>query len=359
MLEHHFPNNFTAFDPSRSYYRLVCHTPIQRLLLIVRSSKAGRFGRLLITAADGGSLLRTHVWREIDFLDQVVQNLTLEWEGSMYDYQQMCALRIDGYCWDNEALDLGVFIDQIERREINLTYPIWFNPTTYKGYGPFPMYFGGISVSNVTNTIESVEALSLTYFLDAQEPWMVERGSAWEALFLASMEAQDLSNIVVDRFSSLTLEQELEENTNSVIPYFSLNIGIMIVFCIVTCMMTDWVKSKPMLGLFGVISAILASISAFGCVMYFGMDFIGINLAAPFLMLGIGIDDTFVLLAAWRRTSIHDSVPARLGATYKEAGISITITSVTDMLSFWVGVITPFPCVQIFCIYTGTCVIFT
>merc|ERR1719319_2107651 len=58
--------------------------------------------------------------------------------------------------------------------------------------------------------------------------------------------------------------------------------------------MTDWVKSKPLLGLLGVISAILGSISAFGLVMYCGMDFIGINLAAPFLMLGIGIDDTFV-----------------------------------------------------------------
>ena len=72
------------------------------------------------------------------------------------------------------------------------------------------------------------------------------------------------------RFSSLTLEAELENNTNSVIPYFSLNIGIMVAFCIFTCMMTDWVKSKPMLGLLGVISAILATIAAFGFVIYLG-----------------------------------------------------------------------------------------
>ena len=338
MLDHHFPTNFSAFDPSRS-------------------SVAGRFGRLLVTAADGGSLLRTQVWREIDFLDQVIQKITLDWEGATYDYQQLCALRLDGYCWTNEILDLGAFVDQIERREIQLTYPFWLSPTTFQGYA-FPMYFGGVNVSEI-NTIESVEAMSLTYFLDAQEDWMVERGSAWEASFLAAVEAQLLPNIVVNRFTSLTLEQELEENTNSVIPYFSLNIGIMIVFCIVTCMMTDWVKSKPLLGLLGVSSAILASISAFGCVMYCGMDFIGINLAAPFLMLGIGIDDTFVLLAAWRRTSVHDSVPTRLGNCYREAGVSITITSVTDMLSFWVGIITPFPCVRIFCVYTGACVIFT
>ena len=185
---------------------------------------------------------------------------------------------------------------------------------------------------------------------------MKDRGLLWEDAFLKTVKIQNLPHLNVTRFTSITLEQELEENTNSVIPYFSLNIGIMVIFCIFTCMMTDWVKSKPLLGLFGVLSAILGSISAFGLVMYLGMDFIGINLAAPFLMLGIGIDDTFVMLAAWRRTSIHDTVPKRVAEAYREASISITITSITDMLSFWIGAITPFPCVRIFSIYTGACV---
>lgn len=68
---------------------------------------------------------------------------------------------------------------------------------------------------------------------------------------------------------------------------------------------------------------------------------------------GIGIDDTFVMLAAWRRTRIQDSVSERLAQTYSEAAVSITITSLTDMISFYIGVLTPFPSVQIFCVYTG------
>jgi hypothetical protein len=56
--------------------------------------------------------------------------------------------------------------------------------------------------------------------------------------------------------------------------------------------------------------------------MYIGVDFIGINLAAPFLMLGIGIDDTFVILAAWRLTSVHDPVPLRMATAYREAAVS-------------------------------------
>lgn len=51
-------------------------------------------------------------------------------------------------------------------------------------------------------------------------------------------------------------------------------------------MMGDAVRSKPWLGLMGNISAIMATLAAFGLAMYCGIEFIGINLAAPFLMIG-------------------------------------------------------------------------
>lgn len=75
--------------------------------------------------------------------------------------------------------------------------------------------------------------------------------------------------------------------------------------------------------------------------------------------LGIGIDDTFVMLAAWRRTSPKLSVPERMGLMMSDAAVSITITSVTDMVSFWIGIMSPFRSVQIFCQYSGFAVLFT
>ena len=51
-------------------------------------------------------------------------------------------------------------------------------------------------------------------------------------------------------------------------------------------MMGDTVRSKPWLGLLGNISAVMATAAAFGLAMYLGVEFIGINLAAPFLMIG-------------------------------------------------------------------------
>lgn len=62
--------------------------------------------------------------------------------------------------------------------------------------------------------------------------------------------------------------------------------------------------------------------------------------------LGVGMDDAFVLLAAWRRTNPSLSVSERLGHTYSDAAVSITITSITNFISFMIGTVTPFPSVR-------------
>jgi len=65
-----------------------------------------------------------------------------------------------------------------------------------------------------------------------------------------------------------------------------------------------------------------------------------------------------VILGAWRQTNPSDAVSKRLGHCYAEAGVSITITTLTDMLSFYVGLMTPVEGFQIFSAYAGTCVLF-
>ena len=118
----------------------------------------------------------------------------------------------------------------------------------------------------------------------------LDRGAAWEEGFLNTVGRADgdgtFKHISVARFASRTLELEFEANTQTVIPYFTSTFAIMALFSVVTCMMTDWVRSKPWLGFLGNASAGMATVSAFGLCCYLGVDFIGINLAAPFLMIG-------------------------------------------------------------------------
>ncbi|XP_018014148.1 patched domain-containing protein 3 isoform X2 [Hyalella azteca] len=321
-----------------------------------RVTRNGRFARFIMVAKDNGSLLREEVWNDISTVDQMVHNVTIAEEGRKFQYKDLCAIWGEE-CFENQVLDIGELIPEINNNTFNLTYPFMLNPRTFESY-VFPFHFGGIETSN-SSTIVSVKAITLYYWIRTQDSRQDRMGSLWEKQLLADFKDLDMDNVIVTFFTSRTLETELENNTHSVIPYFGLTVAIILVFCLLTVMMGDCVRSKTLLGLAGILCAGLSCAAAFGLLIYIGVPFIGINMAAPFLMLGIGIDDTFVMLASWRRSRIQDPVPERLAHTFADAAVSITITSITDMISFFIGAITPFPSVQIFCIYTGTAVLMT
>ncbi|XP_055952841.1 patched domain-containing protein 3-like [Argiope bruennichi] len=323
-----------------------------------RITRPGHFGRVIVVPRDGETVLRGEIFDEIDELNMIVQNLTIDYEDRLWRYEDICARKLGGHCFQNDVLD---FKSRIRRMEydpnVTMTFPLMETPNRVYFLGGA---LGGV-VTDENGVIVNCSAANLMYYLDWSTPRAKKMARIWEALFLETVEAlnDQFDTISLAMFVSNTLTKELQKNTQSVVPFLSLTLFIMLAFSIVTCMMADWVTSKPWLGVIGCISSIMGVGAAFGLIMYFNLEFIGINLAAPFLMLGIGMDDSFVLLAAWRRTDAKLSVKERLGETYSEAAVSVTITSLTNFISFWIGAITPFPSVRIFCIYTATAVLFT
>ncbi|ESO12453.1 hypothetical protein HELRODRAFT_93299 [Helobdella robusta] len=73
----------------------------------------------------------------------------------------------------------------------------------------------------------------------------------------------------------------------------------------------------------------------------------------PFLVLGIGVDDMLQLLIEWRKVSATSTQDERLSNTLRSAAVSITITSLTDLLAFCIGATSPFLSVRNFCACSG------
>lgn len=343
VVESYFKMNYSArFNPTRI-------------------TRPGRFGRVIVLPKEGDDLLSVEVWHELKLLDEIIRNASIVFgeEQETFSYRDICA-KWEGECFENDILNLDKIMDEVVTGELNLTFPIMINPVTWDAH-IFPVYFGGPVVSD-DGIILKVPSLQLAYFVNADSKYQDSRGAMWEDAFLDAVgKAEDsgvFQYISTARFASRTLDIELERNTRSVVPYFGSTFIIMAVFSTLTCMMADWVRSKPILGIMGNVSAAMGTLAGFGLAVYFGIDFIGINFVSPLLMCSIGIDDTFVMLAAWRRTPITDSVPERLGATMAEAAVSITITSVTDMFSLWIGMLSPFPSIKIFCLYSSFAVFF-
>ncbi|KMY91712.1 patched domain-containing protein 3 [Drosophila simulans] len=326
-----------------------------------RITRPGRFGRVIVITKDGDeNMIRREVFQELRQLDNIIQNATTTYDGDTYTYKDNCA-RWENECFENDILNLDALMDDIEAGQLNLTFPFMFNPVTWDAH-LFPVFFGGTKLTE-DNYVISVPAIQLVYFVTADTKRQDAKGAEWEETFLRVVgnaeNSGQFKHISVSYFASRTLDHELEKNTKTVVPYFSSTFLLMGLFSIITCMMGDSVRSKPFLGLMGNVSAIMATLAAFGLAMYCGIEFIGINLAAPFLMIGIGIDDTFVMLAGWRRTKAKMPVAERMGLMMSEAAVSITITSVTDFISFLIGIISPFRSVRIFCTYSVFAVCFT
>ena len=78
------------------------------------------------------------------------------------------------------------------------------------------------------------------------------------------------------------------------------------------------------------------------------------TLAGFCIVLGVGMDDVFVMTNAFRRTNPTLSVPERMSKSYEEAAVSITLTSATNAAAFAVGAVTAnYGTVHLFCVFCG------
>lgn len=101
------------------------------------------------------------------------------------------------------------------------------------------------------------------------------------------------------------------------------------------------------MGGLGLLSVGMAFVCGVGVCSLLGISYGPVHTSLPFLLMGLGVDDIFVMMACWRKLQTQleplkdvDSIAHRLGLMLKLAGASITVTSFTDIVAFLVGSIT-------------------
>lgn len=102
----------------------------------------------------------------------------------------------------------------------------------------------------------------------------------------------------------------------------------------------------------------LAIVGMWGFVMLCGVTFSLVVQASFFLLAGLAMDDTFVVMAAHGQLPSDWSPRRRVVTALSKSGVSITLTSLTNALAFASGTITTLPAIRIFALFSLVGVLF-
>ncbi|CAJ0592819.1 unnamed protein product [Cylicocyclus nassatus] len=330
-----------------------------------RSVAQSREAQITAVAKYGGNILSPEYALAIKRLDMYIQNrIKVRANNRTYTYRDLCLRWKKRGCPGNDHIQ---FISELYNHGINITYPTFRlgSRSGYLGAG-----LGGVSLSKQDSgdvILASAKAWLLVYQLKFFPTNMSYISGLWEKAFKRHMDNYpEDPYISITYFHSQTLAEELKRNADSLAPRFVLAFVILVVFAVMCSMVTikgtlyfDWVLSKPILSIFGVVNAGMGIASAMGGLVLLGVQYNDIIAVMPFLVVAVGTDNMFLMVAAVKRTSRALNVEERLGECMADAAVSILITALTDAFSFGVGTITTIPAVQIFCIYTCCALVLT
>ncbi|XP_046556187.1 patched domain-containing protein 3-like [Haliotis rubra] len=311
-------------------------------------SDLSMFGRLVVSSATGGNILSNVSLEEIRNHIRIIKHFNITYNGVVFKYDDICA-RQNGSCFAS-----GEFLvtDAVYQAYLTggITYPNWDNIDLSAILG---------QVDSTGGKLVSAKYLSITFNLRMDSADNKAKARAWEEEFLKRAAALDTTSTRINYAASHSLDTELNKNTNGDIVFFSITFTLMITYATVV-VGGDVVSSRTWASWAGVMAAGFGIISSFGLVSFCGVKFVNIVGVTPFLIIGIGVDDMFLLMSSWAETyPLRDqTVASRMGKTFASAGIGITITSLTDLLAFVIGVSSVFLSVRNFCLYTGVAVIF-
>ncbi|XP_023226009.1 patched domain-containing protein 3-like [Centruroides sculpturatus] len=309
---------------------------------------------VLVTSKNETSILEETVIEEIIELDDIIRNVSVLWNNAFVRYEDLCCRTDENTCHENYALSLKGKTNYIKNRLYKIKYP--FDKIEGKliisGFE-----FGGVTVDDENMLIDS-KALRLYYQLDHVTEEKKKIALKWEETLSEILSKINMNHIKIYKAFSHSVNNEINRMGESVLSLIIIIAPIMLIFSAVSCLSTDALRSKFWLGVSGCASPFLATVAAFGLLIYCKMEYATLNIVIIFLMLGIGVDDSFILIASWRRTDVNDPVPNRMKEAYAEAAVSITITSLTNLLAFSMGFITPYKCIHIFSAYAALAIVF-
>uniref|UniRef100_A0A915BS05 SSD domain-containing protein n=1 Tax=Parascaris univalens TaxID=6257 RepID=A0A915BS05_PARUN len=340
-----------------------------------------------LRSRDGGSMHRLRQLEEAVRLHTFLMgNLTasVPLTGEQVVYGNICG----SYCNTNIVVEYfyRALLEELERDRLgknrtqltNLTFPIakigGFDIHLERSFYGVRLHNDVASDSPLNDSLSNdpeVRRLSRVTDIDhIHIVLMIFRGDIPSAEMEAKLNAWEVAvyNFAINNYTNPYVEMlvlgaeivnhELISDSQKMTPYFAAGFVAMLIFVVVTvvgsALYNGVMDAAKLFVAFGAtVCPILAITVTFGVCALASLRTNTIMLIMPFLIMGIGVNDAFLMIHSWQRLSSDRIVNERLGLVLEEVGPSITITTLTNVITFGIGALTPTPEISLFCMATA------
>ncbi|CAB3410873.1 unnamed protein product [Caenorhabditis bovis] len=307
----------------------------------------------MFTAKNGGSnVLTREALSEISFIDSRLTNAVKLLDG---DGRQNC----EPLCNLNAPFHLLKNMDAITNSTSNTV--IDFPDIRVDGFDVFLGLHVSPATVNISNKLMPISAKTvvLWYFSRSDTP---EGGVAFknavDELFDLSKNSSAFNHIDFTIFSDIVANREMIRGAIEATTLMTIGFFLLLTQVIIVIARLSSAKMVPFLVASALLIPIVATIASFGTICWLGLPSFPIQCVTPFLVLGIGVDDAFILLHRWKHHISISDTSKRLEHVIVDVGPSITITSLTNIIAFGIGFFTPTPQMSLFCLTASIALLF-
>ncbi|CAD6199147.1 unnamed protein product [Caenorhabditis auriculariae] len=205
----------------------------------------------------------------------------------------------------------------------------------------------------------SAKTIILWYFSRSDSPAAKSAfGKKINELFELSMNEELYEEIEFTVFSDQIANREMIRGAIEATTLMTIGFFLLLTLTIIVIWRQTSIRQAPVLVAVSLLTPIAATVSSFGALCWLGLPSFSIQCVTPFLVLGIGVDDAFILIHRWRHHSSIVDRTSRLDQVIVDVGPSITITSLTNIIAFGIGFFTPTPQMSLFCLAASLALLF-
>uniref|UniRef100_A0A669EGI3 Patched 2 n=1 Tax=Oreochromis niloticus TaxID=8128 RepID=A0A669EGI3_ORENI len=238
----------------------------------------------------------------------------------------------------------------------------------------------GGRVKNSQDALLSAEALQTMFLLMSPKQlyehfkddyeihdinWNEEKATAilesWQRKFVEVVHQSIPANSSqsIHAFSTTTLNDIMKSFSDVSVIRVAGGYLLMLAYACVTMLRWDCAKSQGAVGLAGVLLVALSVAAGLGLCSLLGLSFnAATTQVLPFLALGIGVDDMFLLAHSFTETESNIPFKERTGDCLRRTGTSVALTSINNMIAFFMAALVPIPALRAFSLQAAIVVVF-